>query len=134
VLIRTHATLISAGTERMLVDFGKANLIGKARQQPDKVRMVVDKVRTDGLAPTLDAVCNKLAQPLPFGYCNVGEILEVGRGVEGFAVGDRVASNGEHAEVRSVPKNLGARFPECWCLLHDVFGDHDFDSEGVHLS
>ena len=75
LLIRTSATLISAGTERMLVDFGKANLIGKARQQPDKVRMVVDKVRTDGLAPTLDAVRNKLAQPLPLGYCNIGEIL-----------------------------------------------------------
>ena len=77
-------------------------------EQPDKVRMVLDKVRSDGLAPALDAVRNKLAQPLALGYCNVGEILEVGRGVEGFAVGDRVASNGKHAEVVSVPKNLCA--------------------------
>ena len=73
--------------------------------------MVVDKVWTDGLAPTLDAVRNKLEQ-LPLGYCNVGEILEVGRGVEGFAVGDRVASNGKHAEVMSVPRNLCAKVPE----------------------
>ncbi len=85
LLIRTTRTLVSAGTERMLVDFGKAGLIDKARQQPDKVRMVLDKVRTDGLAPTLDAVRNKLDQPLPLGYCNVGVVVEVGAGVTGFA-------------------------------------------------
>ena len=72
LLLRTSCSLVSAGTERMLVEFGKANLIDKARQQPDKVRMVLDKVRTDGLAPTLEAVRNKLDQPLPLGYCNVG--------------------------------------------------------------
>jgi predicted dehydrogenase/threonine dehydrogenase-like Zn-dependent dehydrogenase len=111
LLIRSTRSLISAGTERMLVDFGKANLIEKAKQQPDKVRMVLDKVRTDGLMPTLDAVRNKLDQPLPLGYCNVGVVLAVGRGVAGFAVGDRVASNGKHAEVVSVPLNLCARVP-----------------------
>ena len=62
----------------MLVDFGKANLLDKARQQPDKVRMVLDKIRTDGIAPTLEAVRSKLEQPLPMGYCNVGTVLEVG--------------------------------------------------------
>ncbi len=77
LLIRTTNTLVSAGTERMLVDFGKANLIDKARQQPDKVRMVLDKVKTDGLMPTLEAVRNKLGQPLPMGYCNVGVVMEV---------------------------------------------------------
>ncbi len=92
LLIRTTRTLVSAGTERMLVDFGKAGFIDKARQQPDKVRMVLDKVRTDGLMPTLEAVRNKLDQPLPLGYCNVGAVVEVGAGVTGFAVGDRVAS------------------------------------------
>lgn len=112
LLIRTTRSLISAGTERMLVDFGKANPIEKARQQPDKVRMVLDKIKTDGLMPTLDAVRNKLGQPLPLGYCNVGEVLEAGKGVEGFAVGDRVASNGKHAEVVSVPMNLCARIPD----------------------
>lgn len=87
LLIRATRSLISAGTERMLVDFGKANPIEKARQQPDKVRMVLDKVKTDGLMPTLDTVRNKLEQPLPLGYCNVGEVLAVGKGVTGFAVG-----------------------------------------------
>lgn len=112
LLIRTTCSLVSAGTERMLVDFGKAGLIDKARQQPDKVKMVLDKVRTDGLMPTLDAVRNKLDQPLPLGYCNVGRVVAVGRGVEGFAVGDRVASNGKHAEMVAVPVNLCARIPE----------------------
>jgi predicted dehydrogenase len=112
LLIRTTRSLISAGTERMMVDFGKANPIAKARQQPDKVRMVLDKVKTDGLMPTLDAVRNKLEQPLPLGYCNVGEVLALGKGVEGFAVGDRIASNGKHAEVVSVPVNLCARIPD----------------------
>ena len=112
LLIRTTRSLISAGTERMMVDFGKANPIEKARQQPDKVRMVLDKIKTDGLMPTLDAVRNKLDQPLPLGYCNVGEVLEIGKGIDGFSLGDRIASNGKHAEVVSVPVNLCARIPD----------------------
>ena len=112
LLIRTTRTLVSAGTERMLVDFGKAGFIDKARQQPDKVRMVLDKVRTDGLMPTIEAVRNKLDQPLPMGYCNVGDVVEVGVGVTGFAVGDRVASNGKHAEMVAVPVNLCAKVPD----------------------
>lgn len=112
LLIRTTRTLVSAGTERMLVDFGKAGFIAKARQQPDKVRMVLDKVRTDGLMPTIEAVRNKLDQPLSMGYCNVGEVVEVGAGVTGFAVGDRVASNGKHAEMVVVPVNLCAKVPD----------------------
>lgn len=111
-LVRTNFTLISTGTERMLVDFGKANPIKKARQQPDKVRMVVDKVRTDGLVPTVEAVRNKLDQPLPLGYCNVGTVTEVGAGLANFSVGDRVVSNGKHAEIVSVPANLCATIPE----------------------
>ena len=111
LLIRTTRTLVSAGTERMLVDFGKASLIDKARQQPDKVRMVLDKIRTDGLMPTIEAVRNKLDQPMAMGYCNVGEIVEIGAGVVGFAVGDRVASNGRHAEMVAVPVNLCAKVP-----------------------
>ena len=82
VLIKTTRTLVSLGTERMLVDFGKANFIEKARQQPDKVKMVFDKIKTDGLRPTLEAVFNKLGQPLPLGYCNVGEIVAVGNGFQ----------------------------------------------------
>lgn len=112
VLIRTSQSLVSAGTERMLVDFGKANVLEKARQQPDKVRMVLDKVRTDGLVPTVEAVRSKLDQPLPLGYCNVGRVIEVGAGVSGFEAGERVVSNGKHAEVVCVPKHLCAPIPE----------------------
>jgi predicted dehydrogenase len=112
LLIHTTTTLVSAGTERMLVEFGKAGWIEKARQQPDKVRMVLDKVRTDGLATTIDAVRSKLDQPLALGYCNVGRVAELGLGENGFAVGDRVVSNGKHAEVVSVPKNLCVCIPD----------------------
>lgn len=112
IFIHSTGTLVSAGTERMLVEFGKAGWIEKARQQPDKVRMVLDKIKTDGLQPTLEAVFNKLGQPLPLGYCNAGRIVEVGTSVTGFAVGDRVVSNGKHAEVVSVPQNLCAKIPD----------------------
>jgi predicted dehydrogenase len=112
LLIRTKTTLVSAGTERMLVDFGKASYLDKARQQPDKVKQVLDKIRTDGLLPTLEAVFNKLDQPLPLGYCNVGRVMDVGSSVDGFSIGDRVVSNGRHAEVVAVPKNLCARIPD----------------------
>lgn len=112
ILINTTTTLISAGTERMLVDFGKANLIDKARSQPDKVKMVLEKVQTDGLMTTVDAVKSKLAQPLPLGYCNVGVVEQVGSGSEAFTVGDRVVSNGPHADVVRVPKNLVAKIPD----------------------
>ena len=111
LLIKSSHTLISAGTERMLVDFGKAGWIEKARQQPDKAKMVLDKIKTDGLKPTLDAVFNKLDQPLPVGYCNVGVVDEVGDGISGFQVGDRVISNGKHAEAVAVPVNLCAKVP-----------------------
>lgn len=112
VLIKTTRTLVSLGTERMLVEFGKANLIDKARQQPDKVKQVLDKIKTDGLQPTLEAVFNKLGQPLPLGYCNVGKVVAVGRGVTEFQIGDRVASNGNHAEYVCVPQNLVAKIPD----------------------
>jgi threonine dehydrogenase-like Zn-dependent dehydrogenase len=112
LLVRTTRTLISAGTERMLVEFGKASLLDKARQQPDKVRQVLEKARSDGVFTTLEAVRNKLDQPLALGYCHVGRVLEVGRGVTGFAVGDRVATNGKHAEVVAVPQNLCAAIPD----------------------
>jgi NADPH:quinone reductase-like Zn-dependent oxidoreductase len=112
LLIQTSNTLVSAGTERMLVEFGKAGWIDKARQQPDKVKMVLYKIRTDGLQPTLEAVFNKLDQPLPLGYCNFGRVAIVGSGLVGFSEGDRVISNGKHAEVVSVPVNLCAKVPD----------------------
>ncbi len=112
LLIKTARTLVSAGTERMLVDFGKGNLLQKARQQPDKVKQVLEKISTDGLQITLEAVRNKLDTPLPLGYCNVGRVAEVGAGVAEFAVGDRIISNGKHAEFVCVPKNLCAKIPD----------------------
>jgi predicted dehydrogenase/threonine dehydrogenase-like Zn-dependent dehydrogenase len=112
LLIRSTRTLVSAGTERMLLEFGRASWIEKARQQPDKVRQVLEKVRTDGLLPTIEAVRNKLDQPLAMGYCNAGVVLDAGRGVTGYAVGDRVVSNGKHAEVVSVPMNRCAKIPD----------------------
>ena len=111
VLIQTTRSLVSLGTERMLVEFGKANLISKARQQPEKVKQVLDKIKTEGLLPTIETVFNKLEQPLPLGYCNVGRVIAVGEGVFDFNVGDRVASNGNHAEFVCVPQNLVAHIP-----------------------
>jgi predicted dehydrogenase/threonine dehydrogenase-like Zn-dependent dehydrogenase len=172
VLIETTRTLVSLGTEKMLIDFGKGSLLEKARSQPDKVKQVLQKVRTDGLMATVDAVRSKLDQPIPLGYCHVGRVAaapgmrhEAGgmRHEEGFeaheaggmrheqgfaaslsphaaslmppasslsphaaslmphaspsaasrfAPGDRVVSNGYHAEVVSVPENLCARIPD----------------------
>ena len=112
LLIQTTRSLISPGTERMLVEFGQASLLGKARSQPDKVRQVLDKIRAEGLLPTLEAVFNRLDEPLPLGYCNVGRVVEVGKGVRDFTVGDRVASNGPHAEMVCVPQALAAKLPD----------------------
>ncbi len=112
VLIQTTRSLVSIGTERMLVEFGKANMLQKAMQQPDRVKQVLGKIKTDGLKPTMQAVFNKLGQPLPLGYCNVGKVVAVGEGVHEFSIGDRVASNGPHAEYVCVPKNLCAHIPD----------------------
>jgi threonine dehydrogenase-like Zn-dependent dehydrogenase/predicted dehydrogenase len=110
ILIASSKTLVSIGTERMLVDFGKANMLDKARQQPEKVKQVLGKVKSDGLLPTIDAVRSKLDQPLPLGYCNAGEVIE--SSVEGFFAGERVVSNGNHAEVVRVNQNLCAKIPD----------------------
>lgn len=112
LLIETATTLLSSGTERMLVDFGRASLLGKARQQPDRVRDALLKVRTDGLAATLSAINDKLDQPLPLGYCNAGVVTATGLGVNDLKVGDRVVSNGKHAEYVTVGENLCVRIPD----------------------
>lgn len=93
------------------MEFGKASLFQKARQQPDKVQQVLDKIRAEGLLPTLEAVFNKLDQPIPLGYCHVGVVAQLGDGVTEFQLGDRVVSNGSHAEFVCVPKNLVAKIP-----------------------
>ena len=112
VLIQTTRSLVSLGTERMLVEFGKSNLFQKAKQQPDKVKEVFNKIKTDGLQTTINAVFNKLGQPIPLGYCNVGKVIAVGKGVQEFSIGDRVSSNGPHAEIVCVPRNLVVKIPD----------------------
>ncbi|MFZ1787752.1 MAG: bi-domain-containing oxidoreductase [Saprospiraceae bacterium] len=112
VLIKTYRSLVSLGTEKMLVEFGKASYLEKARQQPEKVKQVIQKIKTDGLQPTLEAVFRKLGEPLPLGYSNAGEVIAVGDGVSEFKIGDRVASNGNHAEIVCIPENLVAKIPD----------------------
>ena len=109
-IIQTTKSLVSVGTERMLIDFGKAGWINKARSQPEKVKMVLGKMKTDGFTATYDAVKSKLDQPLPLGYCNVGKILD--GSYLGLKKGTRVVSNGHHAEVVRIPGNLVVVIPD----------------------
>jgi len=112
VLIQTNCSLISAGTERMLNSFASANYLNKVRQQPHRVKEVLDKARTDGIVTTLEAVQTKLGEPIPLGYCNAGTVIAVGADIDDLVVGDRVASSGAHAEVVSMPRNLVAKIPD----------------------
>jgi polar amino acid transport system substrate-binding protein len=115
LLVATRVSLISAGTEKQLMDLAKASLAGKAMARPDLVRRVVRNVRRDGLMPTVEKVLAKLDTPIPLGYSIAGEVLEVGRGVSHYAVGDRIACAGaalaNHAEINAVPKNLAVPVP-----------------------
>ncbi len=112
LLIISNCSLISTGTEKMLVEFGKANLLEKVLQQPDKFKQVIDKIKSDGPIPTLNAVQRKLKQPIPLGYSNVGKVIGVGSNVSDFKVGDRVVSNGSHAEIVAISSNLCAKIPD----------------------
>ena len=111
LLAQTSRTLVSLGTEKMLIDFGKGGWIAKAKSQPDKVKQVLQKIKTDGLWTTLDAVKAKLGTPIPLGYCHVGTVVEADADSQ-FAIGDRIVSNGPHAEMVSVPENLSAKIPD----------------------
>lgn len=116
VLVRTAASLVSAGTERMVVEFAEKNLLSKARSRPDLVRQVLDKARREGFLTTVEAAFNRLDQPMPLGYSSTGTIVAVAEGIEGFRVGDRVACAGGgyavHAEYAVVPRNLIAAIPD----------------------
>ncbi|MBT3238431.1 MAG: Gfo/Idh/MocA family oxidoreductase [Rhodospirillaceae bacterium] len=117
LLVATRASLISAGTEKMVVDFARKSLAGKARQRPDLVKKVIDKVKRDGLGATLRAVLARLDEPLPLGYSLAGDVIAVGEGLEGkFRVGQHVACAGaglaNHAEFNVVPASLTAPVPD----------------------
>lgn len=124
-LVSTRASLVSLGTERMLIDFGKSGWLQKARKQPEKVRQVLEKIRVDGLFPTLEAVRSKLDQAIPLGYCNAGVVVEARTertaGGPSWRPGDRVISNGAHAEFVSVPHPLTARIPDGVSFEHAAF-------------
>ncbi|MCX8489261.1 MAG: bi-domain-containing oxidoreductase [Opitutales bacterium] len=120
LLIRATRSLVSLGTERMLVEFGRGGWFSKARQQPEKFRAVLAKIRSEGFFATLSAVRSKLAQPIPLGYCHVGQVLDAGE-VHGFAAGDRVVSNSPHAEVVSADPAFAARIPEAVSDDHAAF-------------
>lgn len=115
-LVRTAASLVSAGTERMLVEFAEKSLISKARSRPDLVRQMMDKARREGLLSTLEAARARLDQPMPLGYSSAGRIVALGQGLQGFQVGQRVACAGGgyavHAEYACVPRNLMTPIPE----------------------
>jgi polar amino acid transport system substrate-binding protein len=115
LLVATRRSLISSGTEKQLMDLAKASLAGKAMARPDLVRRVVRNMQRDGLKPTIEKVLAKLDTPIPLGYSIAGEVLEVGRNVSGYAVGDRVACAGaalaNHAEINAIPKNLTVPIP-----------------------
>ena len=116
VVVRTCTSFVSAGTERMLVDFAKKSLVGKALQMPDQVRKVIRKMKTEGVLATLEKVQTKLDQPIPLGYSSAGIVVEAGTQAGDFAVGDRVACGGagfaNHAEYNYVPRNLVVKLPD----------------------
>ena len=112
VLIANRASLVSAGTEKMLMELASKSLLGKAKERPDHVRRVLEKVRNEGLLNTIRQVQKKLGEPMTMGYSSAGVVLACGAGVQDYKPGDRVASNGCHAEVVSVPKNLCAAVPD----------------------
>ncbi|HYC60592.1 MAG TPA: bi-domain-containing oxidoreductase [Thermoanaerobaculia bacterium] len=116
ILVRTHASLVSAGTERTMATFAQQNLLEKARSRPDLVAQTLEKVRRDGILDTINAVRSRLDQPMALGYSAAGEVIEVGRDVTEFRVGDRVACAGGgfavHAQLISVPRNLAAPIPD----------------------
>jgi threonine dehydrogenase-like Zn-dependent dehydrogenase len=110
LIVSSIYSLVSSGTERMLINFGRSNLLQKAISESDRVLQVFDKIKTDGILPTYEAVKSKLNDPIALGYSNAGVVLE--SSVQKFKEGDRVISNGPHAEILRVPSNLCALIPE----------------------
>ena len=126
VLVKTAASLVSAGTERMVVEFAEKSLLGKVQSRPDLAKQVLDKARREGVLSTLDAAFNRLDQPMALGYSSAGTVVGLGEGVQGFQVGQRVACAGGgyavHAEYAVVPVNLLAPLPENVDFESGAFG------------
>ena len=112
VLIKSEFSLISSGTENMLVEFGKANLLKKAKLQPDKVKKAIEKIRNDGLIPTIKTIKNKLNSPITIRIFKLSVVIAIGQNVSEFQVGDRVVSNGPHSEYFNCPLNLCEKIPK----------------------
>ena len=126
LLVSTKASVISAGTEKMLIDFAAKSLLGKAQERPDLVQKVMEKAKRDGLVSTAKSVFSKLEQPLPLGYSAAGEVIAIGEGLESqYKIGDRVAIAGaglaNHAEINAVPVNLTAKIPSGVLYKHAAF-------------
>jgi polar amino acid transport system substrate-binding protein len=139
ILVRTVASLISAGTEKMAVDSGKKSLAGRAKERPDLVKQVIDRVKNEGIVSTYNAIQAKLGGTINLGYSAAGVVAAVGEGVSGFSVGDRVACAGagyaSHAEVISVPQNLCVRLPDAVTFDEGAFGTLGAIAlQGVRLS
>ncbi len=116
VLVRTTASLVSAGTEKMIVDIAKKSLLGKAKARPDLVKQVITKMKQEGIKNTLEKVFNKLDTPIPLGYSCAGTVIEVGSNITGISLNDRVACGGagyaSHSEINYIPKNLFVKIPD----------------------
>jgi polar amino acid transport system substrate-binding protein len=123
LLVKTHYSLISTGTESVKVANAKKGYLGKAKAKPEEFLQVVESAKTDGIITTYYKVMNKLDTPLPLGYSCSGEVIEVGKDIIGFTVGDFVSCGGNafHAEVNSVPKNLCVKIPEKVKIKHGAF-------------
>lgn len=115
-LVKVSASLVSAGTERMVVEFAEKSYLGKARSRPDLVKQTLDKAKREGIMPTVNAVFNRLDQPMALGYSTAGTIVALGKNMQGFKVGQRVACAGggyaTHAEYNVVPRNLLTPLPK----------------------
>lgn len=135
VLVANACSVISAGTEKMVMELAQKSLLGKARERPDHVRRVLEKVRNEGLIPTLRQVFEKLDEPMGLGYSSAGVVLACGAGVQEFKPGDRVASNGPHAGIVCVSKHICAHVPNHVPLEHAAFAVlGSIALQGVRLS
>ena len=126
VLVKNEASLISIGTERSIIELGKKSLLGKAKARPDLVKRFLDKAKKEGFLKTFQEALGRLDNPTPLGYSSSGVVIEVGKNVHTFSVGDRVACIGagyaSHAEYINVPENLCVKLPENVSFEEGAFG------------